>query len=102
MASGVGVVDGGLVSEDAGADLGEGFAEDGVYFSGHDGGAGLGGGEGDFPDAAAGSGGEEADVVGNFEERGREGIQGGVGVGEVVLGGLCFEVIDGFAEGKLC
>ncbi len=94
----VGVGDGGVVADDLAADLDEHFAHDGVDFAGHDGGAGLGGGELEFADATTGAGAHPADVVGDFDEGGGKGFEGAAEVNDGVFGGLGFEVVGGFAE----
>lgn len=85
--------DGGLVAEDLRAEHGEGFALRGVDFARHDGGAGFVLGEFEFGEAAAGAGAEEADVLGDFEERGCERVEGAVCFDDGVVGCKSFEFV---------
>lgn len=87
-----------VIPDHAAADHDEGFADDGVGFAGHDGGAGLDGGEDELADAAAGAGAEPADVVGDLGEGDGDGFEDAAGLDDGVLGGLGLEVIGGFAE----
>jgi len=72
IALGAGEAYGGVIAHDLNGDHGEGFGLRGIYFAGHDGGAGLVFGESEFAEAAARAGGEPANVVGDFHERGGE------------------------------
>src|SRR6516225_1656819 len=65
-----GHADGGVVAHNLNGDHSYGFALRGVYFAGHDGGAGLIFGEGEFAETAAGAGSEPANVVGDFHQGG--------------------------------
>ena len=71
--------EGGVIADDALADHEDRFADHGVDLAGHDGGAGLDGGEFDFAEAGAGAGAHPADVVGDFGEGDGEGFERGVG-----------------------
>ena len=84
---GAGEGDGGVVSVDLHGDHGHGFALRGIHFAGHDRRAGLVFGDADLGEAAARSGSEPANVVGDFHQRNRERGDGAVGVDEFVVRG---------------
>ena len=97
---GAGEADGGVVAHHLGGDHGEGFALSGIYFAGHDGGAGLIFGESQFAEAAARAGGEPANVVGDFHERGGQSFQRAAGENDFVVRGERGEFVGMRAEGK--
>jgi len=74
-----GEADGGVIAHDLDGDHGDRFGLRGIYFAGHDGGAGLVFRESEFAEAAARAGGEPANVVGDLEERSGERFQGAAG-----------------------
>src|SRR5271168_1681939 len=69
-----GETDGGVVAHHLDGDHGDGFGLRGIYFAGHDAGAGLVFGKLKFAEAAARAGSEPANVVGNFHKRGSESL----------------------------
>ena len=95
-----GEADGGVVAHHLGGDHGDGFALRGIYFAGHDGGAGLVFGEGQFAEAAARAGGEPANVVGNFHERGGQSFERAAGKNDFVVGGEGGEFVGVRAKGQ--
>ena len=98
VAVGAGPGNGGVVSEDPGCHHRDGLTHEGIEFAGHDGGAGLSGGEGDFADRTAWTGAEEAEIVGDLEKADCDGVELAMAFDEGVLGGLCFEVVPGLAK----
>jgi hypothetical protein len=90
---GAGEGDGGVVAEDLGAEHGEGLALGGVDLAGHDGATGLVLGELELGKTAARTGAEEADVLGDLEERDCEGVELAVGLDDGVVGGKSLEFV---------
>src|SRR5919106_5112664 len=84
--------DGDVVADDFVGDLADDFRDDRVDFAGHDGGAGLHGGEVDFAQPGAGAGGEQAQVGAGLGEFDGDAFEDG---GEVDEGG---DVLGGFDE----
>lgn len=79
--------DGGVVAHDLDGNHGECFGLGGVHLAGHDRRAGLIFGDYEFAEAAAGAGGEPADVVGDLHERAGEGFYSSTGDNEFVVAG---------------
>ena len=90
--------DGGVVAVDLHGDHGHGFALRGIDFAGHDRGARLVFRDVQFAQAAARAGGEPANVVGDFHERGGQGGDGAVREDEFVVRGERGEFIGVRAE----
>ena len=84
---------GGLVTEYLGADHGEGLALCGVDLAGHDGRTGLVLGQLQLTKTASGSGTEEADVLGDLEEGGCEGVELAMGLDDGIVGSEGFELV---------
>ena len=82
-----GEADGRVIAHDLDGDHGESFGLRGIYFAGHDGGARLVFGKREFTQAAARTGSEPANVVGDFHERSGEGFQCPRGEDEFIVGG---------------
>src|SRR6266436_924959 len=95
-----GEADGGVISHDLHGDHRQRFGLRGIYFAGHDGGAGLVFRKSEFAEAAAWAGGEPANVVGDFHERSGERFQGAAGKNDFVVCGERGEFIGMRAEGQ--
>ncbi len=93
MALAAGEGDGGVIAHDMGAYLGQGLALGGVHLARHDGGARLVLRQGKFAKAGAGAGAKEADVVGDFEQGGRDGGDGAMAHDHGVMGGQRLELV---------
>ena len=88
-----------VVAHDLHGHHGHRFALGWVDLAGHDGAAGLVLGNGDLPQAAAGTAGQPADVVGDLHQVGGQSLQSSVGEDEAVLAGEGVELVGGGAEG---
>src|SRR6266851_4123387 len=95
-----GEADGGIIAHHLHGNHGQGFGLRGIYFAGHDGGAGLVFGKREFAEAAARAGGEPANVVGNFHERSEESFQSAAGENDFVVRGKRGEFVGMRAEGQ--
>ncbi len=93
-------VDGDVVAEDLGGDHGEGLALRGVDLAGHDGGTRLVIGDMDLADAAARTGAEHPNVVGNFHQAHGDGLEGAMALDDGVMRGERLELIGGGDEGQ--
>ena len=80
-----GETDGSVVAHHLDGDHGERFGLRGIYFAGHDAGAGLVFGKNEFAEAAARAGSEPANVVGDFHQRCGEGFQRAAGEDEFIV-----------------
>lgn len=84
-----------VVADDFVADLVHNLGDDGVDLAGHDGGAGLALGEVDFVEAAAGAGGEEAEVVAHLVDLDGEALHGVAVLDHAGGGGGGFDEVVG-------
>lgn len=87
-----------VVTHHLGADHGQGLALGGVDLAGHDGRAGLVLGQDQLAQTAAGTGAEVADILGDLEQRGSQGVQGAGGLDDGVVGGQNLELVGGSLE----
>lgn len=98
VALGAGEGGSGVVAEDLCADHGQGLALRGVDLAGHDGGAGLVLRQLELAETATRAGSEEADVLGDLEEGGGEGVELAVGLDDGVVGSEGLELVGGGDE----
>ncbi len=82
------------------ANHGHGLALRGIYFAGHDGGAGFVLRDGDFAKAATRAGSQPSDIVGNFHERGGQRFHCALSEDDFIVGGESGEFVAVGAEGK--
>ena len=90
---------GGIVAHDLHGNHGQGLALGGVDLAGHDGGAWLVGGNGDFSQTQPGAGGQPAHIVGNFHQVAGKSLQRPMGEHQLVLGGQGVEFVGRCDEG---
>lgn len=91
-----------VVAHDLRADHGEGLALGRVDLARHDAAAGLVLWEGELAEAAARAAAEVADILGDFCERGGEGVEAAVGLDDGVVGGESLELVRGGLEVCAC
>src|SRR5690606_1382155 len=91
---------GGVVSEHLDADLRQGFALGRVDLARHDRGARLVFRQGQFAQTRTRAGTQEADVVGDLEQRSGDRVDGAVGEDHGVVGGQGLELVGGGGEGQ--
>ncbi len=84
--------DNGLVADDLGTDHGHGLTLRGVDLSGHDTAARLVLGELQLAQAAPGARAEVPNIVGDFHERARHGVQRSVSLHESIVRRKCLEL----------
>ena len=92
--------DGDVVAHDLGGGHGDGLALRGVDLSRHDGGARLVLRQGQLPEAAAGTGGQESEVVGDLHERACDDVERAGHLHHGVVGGEGLELVGGGHEGE--
>ena len=90
--------DGSLVTKDLAAEHGQRLALGGVHLARHDGGAGLVLGKVELTQTATRAGTEEANVLGNLEERGGQCVELTVSLDDGVVGGQSLELVGGSDE----
>lgn len=95
MAGGATDTDGHIVPHYLGGDHGEGLTLGGVHFARHDGGAGLIVGNEQLANTAAGAGGQDADIIGNFHQADGYGLEGAMGFHNSIMSGQGLKFIFG-------
>src|SRR5258708_2005481 len=100
VAGGAADIDGYVIAQDLCYDHGQGLALGRVHLARHDGGARFVVGDEYFADAAAGTGREHADIVGDLHEADGYGLQSAMGFNDGVMGGQGFEFIFRCHEGQ--
>ncbi len=91
---------GGIVAHDVDANLRQRFALGRVYFTRHDRRARLVFRQDQFAQPAARAGAQQADIIGDFEQAGRDGFQRAGDFHHRVMGGEGFELVGGGDEGQ--